>query len=55
MNYGKQGLKVLGVSLLAAFGLMALGASGAAASGAFLIEGYRAYGKRRSKEKGRTS
>jgi hypothetical protein len=39
MNHGKQGLKVLGVSLLAALGLMAFGAGGAQASGSFLIEG----------------
>jgi hypothetical protein len=39
MNYGKQGLKVLGLSLLAALGLMAFGVSGASASGSFLIEG----------------
>jgi hypothetical protein len=39
MNNGKQGLKVLGISLLAALGLMAFGASGASASGTFLISG----------------
>ncbi len=38
MNY-RQGLKALGLSLLAALGLMALTASGAQASGTFLIEG----------------
>ncbi len=37
MNYRKQGLRALGLSLLAALGLMAFAAAGAQASGEFLI------------------
>jgi len=39
MNYRKQGLKALGLSLLAVLGLMAFAASGAQASGKVLVEG----------------
>jgi hypothetical protein len=42
MNYRKQGLKVLGLSLMAAFSLMALAATGAQASGKVLVEGLTA-------------
>jgi len=39
MNYRKQGLKALGLSLLAVLGMMAFAASGAQASGKVLVEG----------------
>jgi len=39
MNYRKQGLRALGLSILAALGLMAFTAAGAQASGTFLVQG----------------
>ncbi len=38
MNYGKQGIKALGLSIIAALGVMALMATAANASGAFTFE-----------------
>jgi hypothetical protein len=43
MNYRKQGLKALGLSFVAALGLMAFTAAGAQASGSFLIAGLGAF------------
>lgn len=40
MNQGRHGIKVLGLSLLAALGLMAVSAAGAQASGEFTILGH---------------